>query len=94
MRQNIDQEIVNSVSELAALPVATEEDLDALATIAMSNLYYYCGVRGGRVLNGSYHWLISSVDGHLTGYTVPVHLRPAFQSVCETKWRNLMRYLY
>lgn len=73
--------------EFDTLPLATDDELDLVASLAMQELYKVFQDRGGRELDNCSGWAA------VAGYRIPEPKLAEFTLLCKEKWRSLIRYL-
>jgi len=73
--------------EVNTLSLATDDELDLVASLAMQELYKVFRDRGGRELDNCSGWAA------VAGYRIPEPKRAEFTLLCKEKWRSLIRYL-
>jgi len=73
--------------EFDTLPLATDDELNLVASLAMQKLYTVFRDRGGRELDNCSGWAA------VAGYRIPEPQRAEFTLLCKEKWRSLIRYL-
>ncbi len=73
--------------EFDTLPLAADDELDIVASLAMQELYKVFRDRGGRALDNCSGWAA------VAGYRIPEPKRAEFTLLCKEKWRSLIRYL-
>lgn len=73
--------------EFDTLPLAADNELDLVASLAMQKLYTVFRDRGGRELDNCSGWAAAA------GYRIPEPKRAEFTLLCKEKWRSLVRYL-
>lgn len=73
--------------EFDTLPLATDDELDIVASLAMQELYKVFRDRGGRELDNCPGWAA------VAGYRIPEPKRAEFTLLCKEKWKLIIQYL-
>ena len=72
---------------LEEMPIATNDEMEIVADLAMQELYKVFRERGGRELKFCTSWAA------VAGYRIPAEKVPAFSELCKAKWRLIIKYI-
>lgn len=84
----VESNVITS-DDIDTLPLAADDELDLVASLAMQELYKGFRERGGRFLHiyGGRWWAAQA------GYQIPMTKFDEFNRLCAEKWKLIIQYL-